>query len=64
MTPSGIEPATFRFVMQYLNHCATVVFCMKVSHEMFSAKVLTAILAPSNLNYRLLLQYSGLIRNY
>jgi hypothetical protein len=25
MTPSGIEPATFRFVEQYLNHCATVV---------------------------------------
>jgi len=23
MTPSGIEPATFRFVLQYLNHCAT-----------------------------------------
>jgi hypothetical protein len=25
MTPSGIEPATFRFVTQYLNHCATAV---------------------------------------
>jgi hypothetical protein len=24
MTPSGIEPATFRFVEQYLNHCATI----------------------------------------
>jgi hypothetical protein len=23
MTPPGIEPATFRFVAQYLNHCAT-----------------------------------------
>jgi len=23
MTPSGIEPATFRFVVQHLNHCAT-----------------------------------------
>jgi hypothetical protein len=25
MTPSGIEPATFRFVAQYVNHCATAV---------------------------------------
>jgi hypothetical protein len=24
MTPSDIDPATFRFVAQYLNHCATV----------------------------------------
>jgi hypothetical protein len=24
MTPSGIEPATLRFVAQYLNHCATI----------------------------------------
>ena len=25
MTPAGIEPATFQFVAQHLNHCATVV---------------------------------------
>ena len=25
MTPPGIEPATFRFVTQHLNHCATAV---------------------------------------
>jgi hypothetical protein len=25
MTPSGIEPVTFQFVAQYLNHCATTV---------------------------------------
>ena len=25
MTPSGIEPATFGFVAQHLNHCATAV---------------------------------------
>ena len=25
MTPAGIEPATFRFVAQHLNHCASAV---------------------------------------
>ena len=25
MTPAGIEPATFRFVAQHINHCATAV---------------------------------------
>jgi len=25
MTPAGIEPTTFRFVAQHLNHCATAV---------------------------------------
>ena len=25
MTPVGIEPVTFRFVTQHLNHCATAV---------------------------------------
>ena len=25
LTPAGIEPATFRLVAQYLNHCATAV---------------------------------------
>jgi len=25
LTPAGIEPATFRFVTQYLNHCAAAV---------------------------------------
>ena len=25
LTPAGIEPATFRFVAQHLNHCATAV---------------------------------------
>jgi len=25
LTPAGIEPTTFRFVSQHLNHCATAV---------------------------------------
>jgi len=32
MTPTGIEPATFRFLAQRLNHCATAVteFCVRI----------------------------------
>jgi len=29
MTQAGIEPATFRFVAQHLNHCATAVTLLK-----------------------------------
>ena len=25
LTPAGIEPATYRFVAEHLNHCATAV---------------------------------------
>ena len=33
MTPSWIEPATFRFVAQHLNHCATAVSFYVVEKE-------------------------------
>ena len=38
VTPSGIEPATFRFVAQHLNHCATAVpvlpiVCHKIANK-------------------------------
>ena len=40
MTPSGIEPATFRFIAQHLNHCATASFCSiktkKTTHHILS----------------------------
>jgi len=29
LTPAGLEPATFRFVAQHLNHCATAVPLME-----------------------------------
>jgi hypothetical protein len=35
MTPSGIEPATFWFVAQYLNHCATAVFIVHSALNLF-----------------------------
>ena len=33
MTPSEIEPATFRFVAQHLNHCATAVHQVYVAYK-------------------------------
>ena len=39
MTPSGIKPATFRFVAQYLNHCATAVPCLTYIVLVFYARV-------------------------
>ena len=30
LTPVGIEPATFRFVAQHLNHCATAKTCLHI----------------------------------
>jgi len=36
MTPTGIETATFRFVAQHLNHCATAVpCCLPFVHVVF-----------------------------
>jgi len=39
MTPTGIEPATFRFVAQHLNHCATAVPSLVVCIEFFGNPV-------------------------
>jgi len=36
MTPAGIEPATFRFVAQHLNNCATV--------ERYKLEIITQLL--------------------
>jgi len=38
MTPAGIEPATFRFVGQHLNHCVTVVPLEKTNDELNSVR--------------------------
>ena len=34
VTPSGIEPATFRFIAQHLNHCSTAAPALVVVVEM------------------------------
>ena len=35
LTPAGIEPATYRFVAQHLNHCATAVPHYIISFYLF-----------------------------
>jgi len=40
---SGIEPATFRFVAQHLNHCATVVLGRVIVLLLFERRVLRKI---------------------
>jgi len=32
LTPAGIEPATYRFVAQHLNHCANSVPILQMYH--------------------------------
>ena len=48
MIPSGIEPVTFRFVAQHLNHCATAVPCtsLRAAHR-FDSRLLIK-LTPTN----------------
>jgi len=36
MTPAGIEPATFRFAAQHLNHCATAIPCFLLFHNVIN----------------------------
>ena len=51
MTPSGIEPATFQFVAQRLNHCATAVPNFHIVNEYLNMNILacwtTAIFGSS-----------------
>jgi len=36
LTPAGIEPATYRFVAQHLNHCATAVPTQREENSIFT----------------------------
>ena len=49
VTPSGIEPATFRFVAQHLNHCATAIPPLHFTYRyMTSVYPLLSILTLAN----------------
>jgi len=43
MTPAGIEPTTFRFVAQHLNHCATAVPQINVIVYSFYEELMIAL---------------------
>jgi len=55
MTPAGIEPATFRFVAQHLNHCASA----------GTAVTYIYIVLPNILRVNKIIKHlAGNIRNY
>jgi len=46
LTPAGIEPATFRFVAQHLNHCATAVPPRVPQNAQFNAQMNSEVVSP------------------
>jgi len=44
LTPAGIDPATFRFVAQHLNHCAT-------ETDVLREKPVPVTLSPPQITY-------------
>jgi len=57
LTPAGIEPATFRFVAQHLNHCATAVPKDSQYPSEFEGKVF-----PSHSNFVLIARCENTVK--
>ena len=53
MTPAGIEPATFRFVAQRLDHCATAVPFVELYGIMLRFAILYRVESCRALTYRI-----------
>ena len=51
LTLAGIEPATFRFVAQHLNHCATAVTQSKIFSQLQTFKDQTLHANQADLHY-------------
>jgi len=50
LTPAGIEPATFRFVAQHLNHCANAVPSLQGRTEISNLKREAAFSSESSVS--------------
>ena len=59
MTPSGIEPATFRFVAQHLNHCATAVPSMDWVRTLCEQKAVVSVIAVGTFGNHMVLKLSA-----
>jgi hypothetical protein len=64
MTPSGIEPAAFRFVAQYLNHCATAVPNSQILFRLILSVKFPIINKKDKLSMCLIKHHSIMTRNY
>jgi len=53
MTPSGIEPVTFRFVAQHLNHCYITVPCFYTTRKESDAASVTITHRSINVRYNI-----------
>jgi hypothetical protein len=65
MTSSEIDPATFRFVAQYLNHCATAWF--KDSEKAYLITIIALLFNKSSNQEGFdegIIKYAGEIRNF
>jgi len=52
VTPAGTEPATFRFVAQHLNHCATAVAFLECRVGIFKFTTASSLSIESSLALR------------
>jgi len=50
MTPAGIEPASFRYVAQHLNHCATAVYDPKTGLK-YKKNITTLVIKANEMLY-------------
>jgi hypothetical protein len=65
MTPSGIEPATFRFVAQNLNHCATAVPRMATCGRIYLLpKTTSNVQSDIHVYCELYCKHSGVVNIY